>query len=113
MFLYRLAATVAPAVAFCVLSGAPALAQVPPAPGESSPSTPAEQPTTTSGTVCLLDAAGITGAAHSTFLRGGTDASASAQLGISRPAEGCLSTPSLAERRLIHADLLQVIRDGR
>jgi hypothetical protein len=107
MFLYRIAATVASAVAFCVLSGAPALAQVPPEPGKSLPSARA------GGTVCLLDVAGITGAAPSPFPRGGIDVSASAPISISGPAEGYLPTPSLAERRLIHADLLQVIRDDR
>jgi hypothetical protein len=113
MSLYRFAATVASVVALAALTGAPALAHVPPEPGESSPSVPAEQQPTTSGNVCLLEAAGSTSVVLSPFLGAGTDASASAQFGTSRSAEGCLTIPSLAERRLIHADLLQVIRDGR
>jgi hypothetical protein len=101
MSMRRVAATLASTATVAMLSAAPALAQIPFEPGDSYPSTRTEQPTTRSDPACLS----LTNTAPSP--------TTIALTGVSEPAAHCPPVPSLPERRLIHADLIQSLRDDR
>jgi hypothetical protein len=100
MSIRRVAATLASTATVAMLTAAPALAQVPLEPGDSYPSTRTEQQTTTSDPACL-------GHASTT-----ASASAIALTSVSEPVAQCSLAPSLLQRRLIHADLIQSLRDA-
>lgn len=93
------AATLAATATLALLTAAPALARIPFEPGDSYASTRTEQPTTTNDAACLS----LTNTAPS--------ATTIALTSVSEPAARCSLAPSLAQRRLIHMDLIRSLRD--
>jgi hypothetical protein len=60
-----------------------------------------------------VGAGGTSGGSSSPFANAGTEASAIALTSVSGSVDKCPPAPSAATRRLIHADLMQALRDGQ
>lgn len=100
MSIHRVAAAFASTATLVMLASAPVQAQIPFEPDDSYPSTRTQQPATNSDKACLR----LTNTAP--------NAPTIPPTGGYEPRGQCSLVPSLPQRRLTHADLIQALRDG-